>query len=83
MDDMESKVSSSTQFLLGEISAKLSAINDGLIRFNVRMDSLEVRLEKLEQVVNTSRPWVAVLEKAVWGVLGAAGILGLKAAGML
>lgn len=70
-------------YLLGSINAKLDGLHAAIARTTERLDRLEVRTDELEATTSRASPWVAVVEKMVWGVLGAAGVMALRAAGLV
>ncbi len=76
-------MSDSIDMTLGKLLATCSQIDQKVERLVFRLDDAEQRIEKLEQFTARNGLWVTFVEKAIWGVLGAAGILALKSAGML
>lgn len=83
MSDPDTSPRMSTPYLLGEISAKLGAIDAAINRTVFRIDDLEKRTERLEVDSTRSGLWSSFVEKAVWGILGAVGVLALKLAGIV
>lgn len=83
MSDDTNRPVGSVQYLLGSISAQLQAIENVLSRQTLRIDDLERRTEVLEMGVGRSGLWVSFIEKAVWGILGAAGVFAMKAMGVV
>lgn len=79
----DSRPTGTVQYLLGSISAQLSAIDNSLSRVSSRIESVERRTDVLEEKTSRQGLWSSFVEKAVWGVLGAAGIMGLKASGLI
>lgn len=73
----------STQYLLGEISAKLGGIDSSLNRITFRLDNMETRVEKLEHADVKSTPWTDLVQKAVWAVMAVVGVIALRAVGVV
>lgn len=82
-DDSESSRPMNTvQWFLGSINAKLDAIDNSLSRMTFRLDELEKRTEKLELGMNKGDVWTGLVEKGVFAVLGAVGVMAMKALGL-
>lgn len=48
-----------------------------------RLDNPEGRVERLEKSDTSQSLYIKIVEKGMWGVLGTAGVLALKASGMV
>ncbi len=76
-------MSESIDMTLGKLLATCTQIDGKVERLVFRLDDAEARIEKLEQFTARNGLWVTFVEKAIWGVLGAAGVIALKAAGLI
>ena len=69
--------------VVGHLEALRSEIKELKERVIWRLDNLEARVESLEKSDNFQGLYIKIVEKGMWGVLGAAGVLLLRAIGVV
>lgn len=69
--------------VIGHLEAIQRELKDLKERTVWRLDNLEGRVEKLEKADLGQSVYIKIVEKGMWGVLGAVGYLGLKALGVV
>lgn len=69
--------------VVGHLEALRAEIKELKERVIWRLDNLEGRVETLEKSDNSQGLYIKIVEKALWGILGATGVLSLRTLGVV